>query len=46
MSMQDVIERIEERYPHQPEFIQAVKEVASTIDVVYDRDPRFATQSF
>ena len=42
MSMQDVIERIEERYPHQPEFIQAVKEVASTIDVVYDRDPRFA----
>lgn len=42
MSMQDVITSIEERYPHQPEFIQAVKEVASTINVVYDRNPDFA----
>lgn len=42
MSMQAVIRKVEERYPHQPEFIQAVKEVASTIDVVYDRDPNYA----
>lgn len=42
MSMQNVINRIEERYPHQPEFIQAVKEVASTIDVVYARNPNYA----
>lgn len=42
MSMQNVIDGIKQRYPHQPEFIQAVKEVASTIDVVYDRDPNYA----
>lgn len=42
MSMQDAIRALERRYPHQPEFIQAVKEVASTISDVYDSHPDYA----
>lgn len=42
MSMQDVIRSLESRFPHQPEFIQAVKEVALTIGSVYDNHPDYA----
>ncbi|WP_227430527.1 NADP-specific glutamate dehydrogenase [Psychrobacter sp. I-STPA6b] len=42
MSIQEVIQTIENRYPHQPEFIQAVKEVASSIGSAYDSNPNYA----
>ncbi|MDO5768666.1 MAG: NADP-specific glutamate dehydrogenase [Psychrobacter sp.] len=42
MSMQQVIQSLESRYPHQPEFIQAVKEVALTIGTIYDSHPDYA----
>lgn len=42
MSMQEVIRSLESRYPHQPEFIQAVKEVALTIGSVYESHPDYA----
>ena len=42
MKLQDVINDLEKRYPHQPEFIQAVKEVAITISSVYDSHPDYS----
>ena len=42
MSMQDVISSLESRFPHQPEFIQAVKEVAISIGSIYDNNPDYA----
>ena len=32
MSIQSVVKKIEKNYAHQPEFIQAVQEVAMTIE--------------
>lgn len=41
MTIQSAIEKVEQNYAHQPEFIQAVKEVALTIDKVYADNPKF-----
>ena len=41
MTIQSAIEKVEKNYAHQPEFIQAVKEVALTIDKVYADNPKF-----
>lgn len=43
MSISQAIEKIEARYAHQPEFIQAVKEVAITIKPLYDAHPEYET---
>ena len=43
MSLQEVIQNLENRYPHQPEFIQAVKEVAMTVEAIYDTEPDYNT---
>ncbi|MDO4699313.1 MAG: NADP-specific glutamate dehydrogenase [Moraxella sp.] len=42
MSIQSAIARVQKNYAHQPEFIQAVQEVASTIEQVYADNPKFA----
>lgn len=42
MTIQSAIAKVEQNYAHQPEFIQAVKEVASTIEKVYADNPKFA----
>lgn len=42
MSLQAVIKNLESRYGHQPEFIQAVKEVASSIEKAYNDNPKYA----
>lgn len=41
MTIQSAIERVQQNYAHQPEFIQAVQEVASTIEQVYADNPKF-----
>lgn len=41
MSISQAIEKVEARYAHQPEFIQAVKEVALTIAPLYDAHPEY-----
>lgn len=41
MTIQSVVEKVEKQYAHQPEFIQAVKEVALTIGQVYADNPKF-----
>ncbi|MGP9688163.1 NADP-specific glutamate dehydrogenase [Psychrobacter sp. AOP22-C1-C5] len=43
MSISQAIEKIETRYAHQPEFVQAVKEVAVTIAPLYDAHPEYDT---
>ena len=43
MSISDAIKKIEAQYAHQPEFIQAVKEVAITIKPLYDAHPEYET---
>lgn len=43
MSISHAIEKVEARYAHQPEFIQAVKEVALTIKPLYDAHPEYDT---
>ncbi len=43
MSISQAIEKVEARYAHQPEFIQAVKEVALTIAPLYDAHPEYET---
>ncbi|MEN6669173.1 NADP-specific glutamate dehydrogenase [Psychrobacter sp. B38] len=43
MSISQAIENIETRYTHQPEFVQAVKEVAMTIAPLYDAHPEYST---
>lgn len=43
MSISQAIEKVEARYAHQPEFIQAVKEVAITIAPLYDAHPEYDT---
>ncbi len=43
MSISQAIEKVESRYAHQPEFIQAVKEVALTIAPLYDAHPEYDT---
>ena len=41
MSISQAIEKVETRYAHQPEFVQAVKEVALTIAPLYDAHPEY-----
>lgn len=41
MTIQSVVEKVEKQYAHQPEFTQAVKEVALTIGQVYADNPKF-----
>ncbi len=41
MSINQAIKKVEERYAHQPEFVQAVKEVALTIAPLYDAHPEY-----
>lgn len=43
MTIQSAIAKVEQNYAHQPEFIQAVKEVAMTIEKVYADNPKFET---
>ena len=43
MSISQAIKKVEARYAHQPEFIQAVKEVAITIAPLYDTHPEYDT---
>lgn len=42
MSIQSAVELVQKNYAHQPEFIQAVQEVAMTIEQVYADNPKFA----
>ena len=42
MSISQTIEKVEARYAHQPEFVQAVKEVAMTIAPLYDAHPEYS----
>lgn len=42
MSIQSAVEQVQKNYAHQPEFIQAVQEVAMTIEQVYADNPKFA----
>lgn len=42
MSIQSAVEQVKKNYPHQPEFIQAVQEVAMTIEQVYADNPKYA----
>ena len=42
MSISQAIEKVEARYAHQPEFVQAVKEVAMTIAPLYDAHPEYS----
>lgn len=41
MSIKEAVARVEKLYAHQPEFIQAVKEVAMTIETAYADNPKF-----
>lgn len=41
MSIKDTVKAVESRYAHQPEFIQAVKEVALSIEKVYADNPKY-----
>ncbi len=41
MSISQAIKKVEDRYAHQPEFVQAVKEVALTIAPLYDAHPEY-----
>lgn len=41
MTIKAAIEKVEKNYSHQPEFIQAVKEVAMTIEQVYADHPKY-----
>jgi len=41
MSVQEVIEEIENRNPGEPEFMQAVKEVYETLEPVIDKHPEY-----
>ena len=43
MSISQAVEKVEARYAHQPEFIQAVKEVAITIAPLYDAHLEYDT---
>jgi len=43
MSISQAIEKVEARYAHQPEFVQAVKEVAITIAPLYNAHPEYDT---
>ena len=43
MSISEAIKKIEAQYGHQPEFIQAVKEVAITIQPLYEAHPEYET---
>lgn len=43
MSISEAIKKIEAQYAHQPEFIQAVKEVAITIKPLYEAHPEYET---
>lgn len=42
MTLKSTLKHLKERYKHQPEFIQAVEEVASTITCVIDDNPDYA----
>lgn len=42
MSIKSALEQLKTRYKHQPEFIQAVEEVASTIAEAYNDNPDYA----
>ena len=41
MTIKSAIAKVEQNYAHQPEFIQAVKEVAMTIEQAYADHPKF-----
>ena len=41
MTIQAAVEHVQKHYAHQPEFIQAVKEVAMTIEQVYADNPKY-----
>lgn len=41
MTIESAVKDVEARYAHQPEFIQAVKEVALTIQKAYEANPKF-----
>ena len=43
MSIQSILELIEKKYAHQPEFIQAVKEVAVSIEQLYADNQAYQT---
>lgn len=41
MTIQQTIERVQKNYAHQPEFIQAVQEVAMSVEKVYADNPKY-----
>ncbi|MDO4451194.1 MAG: Glu/Leu/Phe/Val dehydrogenase dimerization domain-containing protein, partial [Moraxella sp.] len=41
MTISSAVAKVEQNYAHQPEFIQAVKEVAMTIEKVYADNPKY-----
>ncbi|WP_294033157.1 NADP-specific glutamate dehydrogenase [uncultured Moraxella sp.] len=41
MSIQSAVETVKKNYAHQPEFIQAVQEVAMTVEQVYADNPQY-----
>lgn len=42
MSLQNTVKTLQSHYSHQPEFIQAVKEVASSVEKAYQDNPKYA----
>ena len=41
MKAVEVIDKLKSRFPNEPEYIQAVEEVLSTIEDVYNEHPEF-----
>ncbi|MBR6736576.1 MAG: NADP-specific glutamate dehydrogenase, partial [Oscillospiraceae bacterium] len=39
--VQRVIDRVKEKYPHEPEFIQTVEEVLSSVSPIVDKHPEY-----
>ena len=41
MKATEVVERLKQRFPNEPEYIQAVSQVLDTIEDVYNKHPGF-----
>ena len=41
MNSKDVLARLAERFPNEPEYLQAVEEVLPTIEDIYNQHPEF-----
>ena len=41
MKAKEVVEKLNQRFPHEPEYIQAVSQVLETIEEEYNKHPEF-----